>query len=188
MSVGSTGASLHTVSRAGVAAARWLRRPEARRVIGAGSETVTTGDGIGLRSGGFEPSRSPPAPRALACPEPIQGYASVWVCSGAPVLSVLRRSGRRVRPPPGRRGAQPSPRPRESFRLDRSVPAHTTGDGIGLDRSGSGRVGVAVFTHNRRTRPRRGGRRCHHRVPSSTPRRASSSTGPSTSYLSSSSS
>ena len=28
---------------------------------GAGNETVTTGGGIGLRSGGFEPSRSPPA-------------------------------------------------------------------------------------------------------------------------------
>ena len=74
-------------------------------------------------------------------------------------------------PPPGRRGAQPSPRPRESFRLDRSAPAHPSAC-LGLDRSGSGRVGVAVFTHNRRnygTRPRRGGRRCHHRVPSCTP-------------------
>ena len=38
---------------------------------------------------------------ALACPEPIQGYASVWVYPGAPVLSVLRQSDRRVRPPPG---------------------------------------------------------------------------------------
>ena len=113
---------------------------------------------------------------ALACPEPIQGYASVWVYPGAPVLSVLRQSDRRVRPPPGRRGAQPSLRPRGSFRLDRSAPAHPSAC-LGLDRSGSGRVGVAVFTHNRRnygTRPRRGGRRCHHRVPSCTPRRASS--------------
>ena len=37
------------------------RRPEAHRVIGAGSAIVTTGDGIGLRSGGFGP-RCPPAP------------------------------------------------------------------------------------------------------------------------------
>ena len=43
-------ASPHTVSRAGVAAASRLRRPEARRVIGAGSAIVTTGGGIGLRS------------------------------------------------------------------------------------------------------------------------------------------
>ena len=43
-----------------VAAASRLRRPEARRVIGAGSAIVTTGDGIGLRSGGFGPSRNPP--------------------------------------------------------------------------------------------------------------------------------
>ena len=45
-----------------------LRRPAVapRRVvvIGAGSAIVTTGDGIGLRSGGFGPSRNPPA-RAL---------------------------------------------------------------------------------------------------------------------------
>ena len=33
-------------------------------MIGAGSETVTTGGGIGLRSGGFGRSRNPPAPRA----------------------------------------------------------------------------------------------------------------------------
>ena len=52
------------MSRAGVVAARWLRRPEARRVIGAGSAIVTIGGGIGLRSGGFEPSRNP-AGRAL---------------------------------------------------------------------------------------------------------------------------
>ena len=45
-------------------AARWLRRPEARRVIGAGSAIVTTGDGIGLRSGDFEPSRRPTRGRA----------------------------------------------------------------------------------------------------------------------------
>ena len=38
--------------------------PRGASVIGAGSETVTTGDGIGLRSGGFGPSRNPPA-RAL---------------------------------------------------------------------------------------------------------------------------
>ena len=64
MSGASTGASLHTVSRGGVVAAHWLRRPEARHVIGAGSVIVTTRDGIGLRPGGFGPSRSPPCPRA----------------------------------------------------------------------------------------------------------------------------
>ena len=61
MSAASTGASPHTVNRAGVVAASQLRRPEARHATTAGSETVTTGGGIGLRSGGFEPSRSPPA-------------------------------------------------------------------------------------------------------------------------------
>ena len=109
-------------------------------MIGAGSVIVTTGDGIGLRSGGFEPSRIPPAP---------QGNASAWVELAASILSVLRRSGRRVRPLPGRRGAQPSLRPRGSFRLDRSAPAHPSAC-LGLDRSGSGRV--AVFTHNRPAR------------------------------------
>ena len=106
-------------------AASWLRRPEARHVIGAGSVIVTTGDGIGLRSGGFEPSRNPPA-RTL-----IQGVAQPCLGLAASILSVLRRSDRLVRPLPGRRGACGS-------------------------------------------RPRRGGRRCHHRVPSCTPRRASS--------------
>ena len=64
MSAVSTLASLHTVSRAGAAAASWPRRLEARHATTAGSVIVTTGDGIGLRSGGFKPSRSPPA-RAL---------------------------------------------------------------------------------------------------------------------------
>ena len=59
----STLASLHTVSRAGVVAASLLLRPEAHRVIGAGSAIVTTGDGIGLRSG-LEAGLGPPA-RAL---------------------------------------------------------------------------------------------------------------------------
>ena len=64
VSAASGEASPHTVSRAGVVAASLLLRPEAHRVIGAGSAIVTTGDGIGLRSGGFGPSRNPPA-RAL---------------------------------------------------------------------------------------------------------------------------
>ena len=64
MSAVSTLASLHTVSRAGVVAASLLLCPEARHATTAENETATTGDGIGLRSGGFEPSRSPPA-RAL---------------------------------------------------------------------------------------------------------------------------
>ena len=64
MSAVSTLASLHTVSRAGVVAASLLLRPEARHATTAGSAIVTTGDGIGLRSGGFGPSRNPPA-RAL---------------------------------------------------------------------------------------------------------------------------
>ena len=61
MSAVSTLASLHTVSRGSVVVASLPRHPEARRVIGAGSAIVTTGDGIGLRSGGFGPSRNPPA-------------------------------------------------------------------------------------------------------------------------------
>ena len=113
----STGASLHTVSRAGVAAASRPLRPEARRVIGAGSAIVTTGDGIGLRSG-LE------AGLGLACPRADLGVAPACPGLAASILSLLRRSDRRVRPPPGRRGAQPSPRPRGSFRLDRSAPAH----------------------------------------------------------------
>ena len=64
MSAASTGASPHTVSRAGAAAASRLLRFEARHATTAENETATTGDGIGLRSGGFGPSRSPPA-RAL---------------------------------------------------------------------------------------------------------------------------
>ena len=64
VSVASGEASPHTVSRAGVAAASRLLRFEARHATTAGNETVTTGGGIGLRSGGFEPSRGPPA-RAL---------------------------------------------------------------------------------------------------------------------------
>ena len=56
-------------------AARWLRRPEAHRVIGAGSETVTTGDGIGPRSGGFDPSRSPSARGTL----PITETEGAWL-------------------------------------------------------------------------------------------------------------
>ena len=51
VSAASTGASLHTVSRAGAAAASWPRRPEARHATTAGSETVTIGGGIGPRSG-----------------------------------------------------------------------------------------------------------------------------------------
>ena len=125
----STEASPRTVSRAGVVAARWLRRLEAHRVIGAGSETVTTGGGIGLRSGGFEPSRNP-AGRA-----PILGGSPACLGLAASILSLLRRSDRRVRPLPGRRGAQPSLRPRGSFRLDRSAPAHPSAC-LGLDRSG----------------------------------------------------
>ena len=51
MSAASTGASPHTVSRAGVAAASRLLRFEARHATTAENETVTTGGGIGLRSG-----------------------------------------------------------------------------------------------------------------------------------------
>ena len=88
MSAVSTLASLHTVSRAGVAAASRLRRPEARRVIGAGSAIVTTGDGIGLRSGGFGPSRNPPASALnLGVAQPCLGLA-------ASILSLLTGSVR----------------------------------------------------------------------------------------------
>ena len=149
-------------------AASWLRRPEARHATTAGNGAATIGGGIGLRSGGFGPSRSLPA-RAL-----ILGGSPACLGLAASILSLLRQSDRRVRPLPGRRGAQPSLRPRESFRLDRSAPAHPSAC-LGLDRSGSGRV--AVLTHNRQGDgdPRRAvSRRCHHRVPSCTPRRASS--------------
>ena len=40
--------------------------PEARRMIGAGSAIVTTGGGIGLRSGGFGPRSSPAPSRSRA--------------------------------------------------------------------------------------------------------------------------
>ena len=40
----------------------------------AENETATTGDGIGLRSGGFEPSRSPPARGTL----PITETEGAW--------------------------------------------------------------------------------------------------------------
>ena len=146
----STGASLHTVSRAGVAAASRLRRPEARHATTAENETATTGGGIGLRSGGFGPSRSPPA-RA-----PILGGSPACLGLAASILSLLRRSDRRVRPLPGRRGAQPPLRPRGSFRLDRSAPAHPSAC-LGLDRSGSG-ARCCVYTQQTELRrpPARG--------------------------------
>ena len=79
MSAASTLASLHTVSRTGVVAARWLRRPEAHRVIGAGSETVTTG--------GFGPSRLARRSGSPAC---LGLSASVLSLSGGRIASVGR--------------------------------------------------------------------------------------------------
>ena len=63
------------MSRAGVVVASRLRRPEARHATTAENETATTGDGIGLRSGGFEPSRSPPARGTL----PITETEGAWL-------------------------------------------------------------------------------------------------------------
>ena len=100
-----------------VAAASWLLRFEARHATTAENETATTGGGIGPRSG-LE------AGLGLACPRADLGVAQPCLGLAASILSLLRRSDRRVRPPPGCRGAQPSLRPRGSFRLDRSAPAH----------------------------------------------------------------
>ena len=75
MSAASTLASPPTASRGAVVAASRRLHPEARRVTGAGSAIVTTGDGIGLRSGGFEPSRSPPARGTL----PITETEGAWL-------------------------------------------------------------------------------------------------------------
>ena len=111
----------------------------------------------------------PPRPRGKRSPAPSRsrGMPRVWVCPGAPVLSVLRRSDRRVKPLPGRRGAQPSLCPRGSFRLDRSAPAHPS-----AKPPCHGSPCRSDSTELRRARGVEG--RCHRPVPSCTPRRASS--------------
>ena len=89
------------------------------------------------------------------------------------VDSGLLRPDRRVRPLPGRRGpnhhcarvgASASTAPR---------PAHPEPHASGWIARAAG-AWVLLCLHTTDTRPRRGGRRCHHRVPSCTPRRASS--------------
>ena len=78
MSAASTLVSLHTVSRAGVAAASRLLRPEARHATTAENETATTGGGFGPRSGGFGPSRNPSASeRSQAVGSPGSGLNGV---------------------------------------------------------------------------------------------------------------
>ena len=82
--------------------------PEPPRLTGSGEDDgkIVSRDGFGLApaalSGRLQ-AVDPPRPRGKRSPAPSRsrGMPSVWVEPGAPVLSVLRRSGRRVRPPPG---------------------------------------------------------------------------------------
>ena len=88
MSAASTLASLHTVSWAGVVVASRLLRFEARHATTVGSASVTTGGGIGLRSG-LEAGLETACPRAdlRVAPPACLGLA-------ASILSLLTGSVR----------------------------------------------------------------------------------------------
>ena len=87
VSVASTEASPPTASRGGVAAASRLLRFEARHATTAENAIATTGGGIGLRSGGFGPSRNPPARTLIGVVPACLGLA-------ASILSLLTGSVR----------------------------------------------------------------------------------------------